>query len=204
VNIGGRDPSSTGRDNVEPSDDTAPLDELSRTSGERFLARRSLLLDGLVAVAAPIGVAALVGRHAEGAIAPGFTLDDLAGEAERVSFSSRYGRRALVNFWASWCVPRRAETPVLKAGFERFGDRALFIGVDHQDSRSGAQAFAVAARMRYRSGFDPDGTVAAAYGIRGLPTTMLVAADGRLVEPVTAARTGARLERVLADGLGIK
>jgi cytochrome c biogenesis protein CcmG/thiol:disulfide interchange protein DsbE len=204
VSSGDRDLSSSGCDDVEPLADPAPLDELSRAWGERILARRSLLIGGLVAVAAPIGMAALFSRRATGDIAPGFALDDLADDAERVSLSNRSGGPALVNFWASWCVPCRTEMPVLGVGFVRFGDRVLFIGVDHQDSRSAAQAFVVTAGARYRSGFDPDGTVGTTYGIRGLPTTVLIAADGRLVETVTGALTEARLERLLADGLGSK
>jgi thiol-disulfide isomerase/thioredoxin len=204
VNHGDNDASLSGQHDVAPPEGTASLDDTPDVSGERLLARRSLLIGGLVAVAAPIGVAAFVGRRSKIVGAPEFTVEDLTDEGARVSLSDRAGGPALVNFWASWCVPCRTEMPILEAGFARFGNRVLFIGVDHQDSRTAAQAFVAKSGVQYRSGFDPDGTTAAAYGIRGLPTTVLVSAGGRLVETVTGALTEVRLQRLLSDGLGLK
>ncbi len=201
---GDKQASSSEHDDVEPPDGRTSLDDTAGASGERLVARRSLLIGGLVAIVTPIGVAAIVGRHPQVDRAPQFILEDLGDEGPRVSLADRAGSAALVNLWASWCVPCRTEMPILEAGFERFGNRVLFIGVDHQDSRTAAQAFVAKAGARYRSGFDPDGVVAAAYGIRGLPTTVLVGVDGRLVETVTGALTETRLERLLSDGLGIK
>ena len=204
MNRGEQPPTSSQQAEVEPTHHTASSDAVGATSGERLFARRSLLIGGLVAVAAPIGVSALVGRQATTEIAPEFTVEDLADENNGVSLAGRAGSPALVNFWASWCVPCRTEMPVLEAGFMRFGSRVQFIGVDHQDNRTAAQAFVTTAGVRYRSGFDPDGTVAATYNIRGLPTTVLVGANGRRVETVTGALTAARLEQLLSDRLGIR
>lgn len=204
MNHDDNDVSSSGQHDLATPEGAASLDDTADASGERLLARRSLLIGGLVAVAAPIGVAAFVGRRSKLGGAPEFTLEDLANEGARVSLADRAAGPALVNFWASWCVPCRTEMPILEAAFVRFGSRILFIGVDHQDSRTAAQDFIANAGVQYRSGFDPDGAVAAAYGIRGLPTTVLVSADGRLVETITGALTAARLERLLGDGLGIK
>ena len=204
MNLGDSDASSYGQRDVTAPEGTASLDDTVDASGERLLTLRWLLVGSLVAIAAPIGVAAFVGRRSKVGNAPEFALEDLADEGARVSLADRAGGPALVNFWASWCVPCRAEMPILEAGFARFGNRVRFIGVDHQDSRTAAQAFVARSGVQYRSGFDPDGTAAAAYGIRGLPTTVLVSAGGLLVETVTGALTAIQLERLLTDGLGLK
>ena len=109
----------------------------------------------------------------------------------------------MVNFWASWCVPCRTEMPALEAAHERFGGRVAFVGVDHQDDRASAVRLVAQTGVTYESGFDPQGTVAAAYGLYGLPTTVLVSADGVVVAEVTGAVTEQRLLVMIHDRLGI-
>ncbi len=198
---GGAAPRSRLLDDIALPDS---VDEAAQVTFERRVARRSLLIGGLVAVVAPVGVAAFVGGHTKRAAAREFVLADLADDSLTVTLAARPGRPALVNFWASWCGPCRGEMPVLQSGFARFGDRVQFLGVDHQDSRAAAQAFVAAAGVQYRSGFDPDGGVAASYAIRGLPTTVLITGDGRIAATVTGALTTERLERLLGDLLGIR
>lgn len=89
--------------------------------------------------------------------------------------------------------------PVLQAGFERFGDQVAFVGVDHEDSRDDALAFVQTTGVRYRSGYDPAGSVARTYGLLGLPTTVIVAADGTIPTKVTGALTSERLRTLLAE-----
>ena len=69
-----------------------------------------------------------------------------------------------------------------------------FLGVAVRDSRSGALGMLDSAGVAYPAVADPDGTVAARFGLRGMPSTAFVAADGRLLGTALGRLTTARLE----------
>ena len=123
-----------------------------------------------------------------------FDLPSLAGEG-RVRTADLRGAPLVVNFWASWCGPCRREMPALVAVAERFEGRVQFVGVNHQDNREDAVDFAASAGLSYVSGSDPDGEVARRTGLRGMPTTLFVDAEGRILE----RRTGEMTEATLAE-----
>ena len=128
--------------------------------------------------------------------APGFELRGLADPEQVVSLAGADGP-VLMNIWASWCVPCRREMPVLQAAHEEYGDRVRFIGVSHQDQRGAALEFLRETGVTYRSGFDPQGSTARAYGAFGLPTTYFITALGRIVATKTGELTGAELSSEL-------
>ena len=134
--------------------------------------------------------------------APGFELPGLADPDDVVSLAGADGP-VLLNIWASWCVPCRREMPVLQAGHEEYGDRVSFIGVNHQDQRDAALEFLEETGVTYRSGFDPRGSTARAYGAFGLPTTYFITASGRIVATktgeLTDAELSAELDRLLQE-----
>lgn len=113
--------------------------------------------------------------------APAFDLVRVGVDAERVRLSDFAGRPLVVNFWASWCEPCRREMPALQAVAARLRGRVAFVGINHLDGREPAAEFEREVGVGYPSGYDPEGAVAALYGVIGLPTTMLVGADGRIV-----------------------
>lgn len=90
-------------------------------------------------------------------------------------------RPTVVNVWASWCPPCRAEAPLFVAAFDRYGDRVAFVGVDVEDTQHGAKGFIAEYGIPYGNLFDPDATVRARYGGSGVPVTYFFAADGTLV-----------------------
>jgi thiol-disulfide isomerase/thioredoxin len=200
------------RPKLDQAEDVGPMDTTddgprrSSPSDDGRMGRRSLLVAaaGTLVVGIPIDAAALVGRTSRPRVAAGFSLPNLTDDSSLVSPTDRSGGPALVNFWASWCVPCREEMPILQGGFARFGDRVLFLGVDHKDNRAEALAFVAKTAVQYRSGFDPDGSVANTYGLYGLPTSVLVAADGTVAETVTGALTADRLSKLLSDRLGVR
>lgn len=113
--------------------------------------------------------------------APGFTLPLVPGSGE-VSLRSLRGQVVVLNFWASWCVPCRLEAPVLEAASRAYASRRVsFLGVDEQDDRPSATAFQREFGITYPSAFDPSGTLVDDYGLIGLPTTLVISRDGRLL-----------------------
>ena len=81
-----------------------------------------------------------------------------------MSLRAQRGKPVVVNFWASWCVPCRKEMPAFAAVHASLGDKVAFVGVNNKDLRDSAIKFMDQTGVRYPSGFDPQGDVAARYG----------------------------------------
>jgi thiol-disulfide isomerase/thioredoxin len=147
------------------------------------------------------------GRVSSGAVA-----GDMPARAPQVGFERFDGRPArledwrgqpvVVNFWASWCPPCVAE---MRDAFEPLhaepGDRVVFLGVDVQDTPAAARQVVERTGVTYELTADPDGTLFAAFGGFGMPTTVLVDADGRVVAQHTGALTRADLEALIGQHL---
>lgn len=103
-------------------------------------------------------------------------------------------RPAVVNVWASWCLPCRSEAPLLDQAHARYGDRIEFIGVDVQDSQTGAKQFLAEFGLDFEHFFDRDRSVPNHYGAFGTPVTLFFAPGGEL----THLHNGVIDERTLA------
>ncbi|MCK9874771.1 TlpA family protein disulfide reductase [Frankia sp. AgPm24] len=130
-------------------------------------------------------------RHA----APRLSGKDLDGKP--IDLASLRGKAVVVNFWASWCAPCRAESPGL-AKLARQERSVAFLGVNEKDGTSSAKAFARDFDMPYPSVVDRLGTLAAGWPVApGLPSTFVLDADGR----IAARFTGGVLPEELAPVL---
>lgn len=129
----------------------------------------------------------------------GSSLPDLpeASPDELVAFVVDDGRPAVVNVWASWCGPCRAEAPLLSEAQSEFGEDVLFVGVDVQDTQDSAKAFIEEYGLDFQHFFDPDKSIPAAFGGFGVPITYFVAADGTITE----THSGIIDERTLVEGI---
>ena len=173
------------------------------TARGRRRGRRWWVLAGVALLAAVAALAIATGRPADDAPIPvagqptfEFDLPSLDGEG-RVRSDDLRGTPLVVNFWASWCGPCRREMPALAAAAERFDGQVRFVGVNHQDNREDAVEFAAAAGLSYPSGSDPAGDVARRVGLRGMPTTLFVDSEGRILERRTGEMTEATLAKTI-------
>lgn len=171
-------------------------------AGRRWLRAGAVVLF-VAALAAALG-SSLRGRPpratpAVGRPVPGFELVALHGG--RVSSADLAGRVAVVNFWASWCVPCRDEAPLLQALWEAGRGQGLaVVGVNVWDPPEEARAFVTRYGLTFPNGLDRDGRVAIAFGLAGVPETFLVDPSGsvvrRFVGPFQPRALAAELRRL--------
>ena len=99
-----------------------------------------------------------------------------------IPFESFRGKLVVLNIWATWCPPCREEIPGLIRLQEKFGkDGFLIVGLDNGESAERVASFAKKTGINYLMLLDEDSAVAESYGVVGIPTTFLVASDGRVL-----------------------
>lgn len=149
---------------------------------------------------AETGVAAgvLPPAPAIGHPAPDFTLTDSAGKAFKLS--ELRGKPVVLNFWATWCPPCRAEMPELQSASERLAGEVAIVGVNQGESAEQVLTFAQQLGLTFPMPLDGKMEVSREYLARSLPTTYFIDREGVIrhmqVGPLTEATLAQRLETV--------
>ncbi len=144
-----------------------------------------LLLVGIVAAFAVIAVLAFALREPGAALQPGepapdFTLNSFEGE--QYELSALRGRVIVLNFWASWCIECSVEAADLVAVWREFQDRGvLVLGVDYTDTEAAALDYLERLQISYPNGPDLGARISSRYGLTGVPETVLIDREGRIV-----------------------
>jgi thiol-disulfide isomerase/thioredoxin len=107
------------------------------------------------------------------------------------------GKPVVINIWASWCPGCNEEAADLRE-FAVDHPEAVLLGVDFQDTFSGAREFYERWGWKHPSIFDSSGSQTAQLGLFGLPTTLFLDADHRIAARVVGATDRAGFERGLA------
>lgn len=116
---------------------------------------------------------------------PGTMPADFGGptlDTRPVSLAGLRGKVVLVNFWATWCVECRPELPVLERLHRELGARGFaVVGVSARERRETIAHYVREIGLSFPVVLDPEGAIAAQYGVIGLPATFLIGRDGRAV-----------------------
>lgn len=160
----------------------------------------------------PIALAAITGCGVEGParapavgdIVPEYAASTLTGDS--ASLDQLRGQVVLLNVWATWCPPCRKEIPVLQALHESHADdglRVVGVSVDAAGEAQAVERFVESYGVTFEIWLDPAERVSSTFRTSGVPTTLLIDRDGRLVwrhlGPVTA--DDPEMNRVLEETL---
>ena len=118
-----------------------------------------------------------------------------------VSLRELRGWPVVLNFWASWCSPCKAEAPRLNAAADKHSGAVVFLGVDVQDFESDARHFSERFETNYVSVRDDGDSTYSAYGLTGLPETYYLDTRGRVVAHSIGEVSEAELEANVADAM---
>jgi cytochrome c biogenesis protein CcmG/thiol:disulfide interchange protein DsbE len=138
-----------------------------------------------------------------GFLAPDFTLNTPTGEA--YTLSELKGQAVLVNLWATWCPPCRAEMPAIERMYQEYRDRGfivLAVNTTSQDDVFGVVPFTEKHALTFPVLLDETNTVATLYQLRSLPSSYFVDRDGIISQvviggPMSEALLRTNIERIV-------
>lgn len=150
-------------------------------------------VDNAAAAAGSLPPAPAVGHPA-----PEIELVDTNGQAFKLS--ALRGTPVVLNFWATWCPPCRAELPELQAASERLAGQVAIIGVNQGEAPAEVQVFARQLGLTFEIPLDTQLAASRLYLVRSLPTTFFIDRSGVIrrmqVGPLTEATLSQQLRSV--------
>jgi peroxiredoxin len=173
-----------------------PVDPAGSSPGPRARLGRGVRsgLGLLLSLFAALGCGGSGAKGSIGAPAAEFSLTALDGSAVRLRDYS--GRIVVLDFWATWCRPCQLEIPHFIALESEYGPRGLaVIGVAVNDREDNVRVFAERMRINYPTALGSDGLVQAYGGFNAIPTTFIIAPDGK----IAARYTGYQDKQVFTD-----
>ena len=141
----------------------------------------------------------------QGFAAPDFNLSTPQGET--IYLSDLRGQPVLVNIWASWCGPCRAEMPAMQRVYDRYKDQGfvvLAVNATNQDNLQAALDFSQQLGLTFPILLDAEGKVSQAYQMRALPSSYFIDRQGIIQEvviggPMAEALLLVRVEQLLEE-----
>lgn len=162
----------------------------------------------LISLIAMLGLPALLppawgAAPLPGEAAPTFALEGRTGQ---VSLAAYRGKLVYLDFWASWCAPCKRSFPWMDALQQRHHAAGLVVvAVNVDEKRADAERFLSQVPAGFTIAYDPAGSLPRQYAIKGMPSSVLIGADGRVIATHTGYTddTARRVEQEVAAALGV-
>lgn len=133
--------------------------------------------------------------------APDFTVEDSDGKSVTLRELQKEGKPVVLNFWASWCPPCRAEMPDFQKLYDSYKDKVSFIFVNATDgdreTKAIAKGFLQKTGYTFPVYFDTKNEGAIAYSVQYLPTTLVLKPDGTIYGKVQGQATEKQMAQTL-------
>ena len=139
-----------------------------------------------------------------GQTAPEF---DLPGQLAAVKLSDYKGKTVYLDFWASWCGPCKQSFPWMNEMQSRYSTHGLrVVGVSVDQKTTDAKGFLKDNPATFDVAFDPTGKTPRLFGIKGMPTSVLIGPDGKVLSVHSGFKDEQRadLERQIKTALHLK
>ena len=131
--------------------------------------------------------------------APDLELISLAGEP--LEAAALTGKVIVLDFWASWCAPCHLTLPRFKKLYDEHSENDeiafLLVNTSWDDTQNEARRFLTVQRLFVPAYWDEKGRTTARFGIRSIPTTVVIGRDGRIRYRESGVSSGAQYERAL-------
>jgi cytochrome c biogenesis protein CcmG/thiol:disulfide interchange protein DsbE len=145
----------------------------------------------------------LIPAPQKGFLAPDFELKTPAGDS--VKLSDLRGQAVLLNLWATWCPPCRAEMQTIEEVYNEYNEQGftvLAVNMTYQDDPLEIMPFVESQGLTYPILFDETGDMARAYQLKSLPSSYFIDRDGMINEvviggPMAEALLRTRIEAIL-------
>lgn len=135
------------------------------------------------------------GKLARGDLAPDFSFTLPDGSTQKLS--DLRGKRVVINFWATWCLPCIEEMPVLERAYAAGAGDLLVLAVNRNELPDAIARFAPKVNVSFPLIANIDGSIADRYSVTSLPTTYFISRDGT----ISAAQIGALTPSALDERL---
>lgn len=131
--------------------------------------------------------------------APDFSFTYLNGE--KASLATLRGKPVFLNFWATWCPPCVGEMPHFNTVYPRYKDKIAFLAISLDDSMQEASDFMQQKGYSFPAGYGNINELTGKYNIQGIPTSLLLDAQGNIIASKVGSMTEAELEDFLNKAL---
>jgi len=169
---------------------------IRKTAG--FFAAAVIIFAAIIAFTGCIGNTGKTTQASESG-SPDFTLPDLKGN--QVTLSSLRGNVVVINFWATWCPPCKAEIPDFIEVYDMYSSRGVeFLGISAEDKNL-LEGFAEDYGINYPVLIDETGSVFQAYGVSAIPQTYIVNRKGEIVFKQTGMMSKSQLSSAIDSAL---